>query len=131
MISMDKKYQTLDGRDVELVTITGRGKWCVLGYISTNSFPDAWNMKGEVYNHRPEFRIVEVKSKIKYLKPLHQLLIEYPNYEIWNNGDIDLEPCRGHRIGITPDMLRYLGKPYADRNTKYTWNEFWIEEREG
>lgn len=46
MISMNKKYQTRDGRPVELVTTNGRGKWPVMGYIGANEFFTAWDLDG-------------------------------------------------------------------------------------
>lgn len=45
-ISMDKKYQTRDGKDVELITVEGRKPFPVVGYIGDRHCPVLWSDDG-------------------------------------------------------------------------------------
>lgn len=65
MITMGKKYRTRDGRPVELLTTSGRGKWPVMGYIGDSDHPSRWDIDGMniLCNSTKVLDLVEVKPK--------------------------------------------------------------------
>lgn len=66
MISMNKKYQTRDGRPVELLTTSARGEWPVVGHIGGENQVILWTIDGVCsYSHSgfPAYDLVEVTPK--------------------------------------------------------------------
>ena len=68
----------------------------------------------------------KVKPKVKYLKPLHQILNENPGYvadgdgDIWHNNWI---------FPLTRDDFQYLDAPH-DTSEVALFDDCWVEERE-
>lgn len=65
MIDINKKYQTRDGRPVELLTTSARGAWPVIGYIGDSGDLSRWSPDGTSYHYSctNALGLVEVKPK--------------------------------------------------------------------
>ena len=65
MIDINKKYQTRDGRPVELLTTNARGAWPVVGYIGDGDQVSRWAIDGAFCGTSPirTLDLVEVKPK--------------------------------------------------------------------
>lgn len=66
MIDMNKKYRTRGGRDVTLLTTSGRGGWPIVGYITENGdLPEAWSATGQYYEDtKSDLDLVEVVEPV-------------------------------------------------------------------
>ena len=96
MISMNKKYQTRDGRPVEIVTTSARDspKWPVMGYIGDWTAFSFWSPEGiyDVNGRRSNLDLVEAKPKRALW------LNVYPKDEVHaHESREDADECAGAR----------------------------------
>lgn len=68
---------------------------------------------------------IRVPRKVRYLKPLHMVLNENPNYEIRDDGYIYFPHISS---GINPEMLCYFGGPPSTPD--WHWDKSWFEKEE-
>lgn len=94
-ISMDKKYQTRDGRPVTLVTTSGPHPWEVVGYVGDLALPDAWSASGKFYESSES-----IDDLVEVVEPVTQ--------ELW----VNFYP----RHGNLPTC--HYAKEYADYHAK-------------
>lgn len=59
-ISMDKKYKTVDGQPVQLISVSGRSQFPVVGYIGGSTIPLCWQMDGRYYSGVVKNDLIEI-----------------------------------------------------------------------
>lgn len=68
MISMERKYRTLDGRPVELISDKGRCGYPFVGYIGNETGLRRWDIRGRTWRSDESFAaedIVEVEPLVE------------------------------------------------------------------
>jgi hypothetical protein len=66
VIDITKKYQTRDGRPVEILSTNGRRGWSVIGYIGDNPTVRTWTSEGRIDVTpwtRHDEDLIEIKEK--------------------------------------------------------------------
>jgi hypothetical protein len=133
MIAFDKKYVTKHGEAVRLISNQGSEKFPIIGIVDGDVTVKCWTKEGR-YNEIGEhfLDLVEVKTKVKYLKSMAQLLTEFPHSRFTSDGvlsvysgdSLNFEGC------LHPTSFRDLGKPYDYEKMGGFINPIWFEERE-
>ncbi len=102
-ISMDKKYQTRDGRPVLLLTTTAPEPWPVVGIVGDNGYyPKAWGGDGQFYQDgcSHSYDLVEVSRAVseRYVNVYSDSMSNVA-YESLNPANVARSRCR-ERIGV-------------------------------
>lgn len=66
MIKLDREYITASGNEVTLITVEGRGRYPVVGYIGENSQLQMWDQDGR--SSGPQDYDLKVKPKTLYIR---------------------------------------------------------------
>ena len=84
MIDIKKKYKTKDGNEVRIYATDGEGEHPIHGSELNClgwSEPHTWTLSGKYFGGHAESvtDLIEVKTKVKYLKSIRQILEENPD----------------------------------------------------
>jgi hypothetical protein len=124
MIDLNKKYETKNGDEVELISDKCRKKnFPILGYIGVSDPEEYyWDSHGGSYS-RVSQDLVEVKPKVKYLKPLHIVLAEADDYGFNMSDCLVIRKEDMSYVGLG----KHFGRPLHGLPVGCSAHSSWIE----
>lgn len=130
MIDINKKYRTVDGKEVRIYTVDGGGKYPIHGAILKNKgwwSVVSWTKEGKyIQKCTNSYDLVEVKPKVAYLKPMFVILSECDSYSFENTGVVLRRDYGVNFIGF--NELSLFGKETSTPEKYPDWFIEWREE---